>query len=159
MLHNKIDLYKIDCLETYSMEKNIKDYLHLYFGCECICIHDMPKDYGWSKGMKQILNDDFLWDLKQPVYLKGEIIGYWYNYFKPILRHIVNASQYEMNEFCDKFWANDGRDSDLFKNNMFRLQFCDFSNMNVEYVPWLLSKHFDLFGLIEAGLAIDKTGK
>jgi hypothetical protein len=22
---------------------------------------------------------------------------------------------------------------------------------------WLLSKHFDLFGLIEAGLAIDKT--
>jgi hypothetical protein len=25
-----------------------------------------------------------------------------------------------------------------------------------EQVLWLLSKHFDLFGLIEAGLAIDK---
>jgi hypothetical protein len=27
----------------------------------------------------------------------------------------------------------------------------------VSIVPYLLSKHFDLFGLIDAGLAIDKT--
>jgi len=81
---------------------------------------------------------------------------------KPILRPLSDMTEEEINE-CWKLleW------SEMIKNNRrYKLneEFHDsdegrecgwFSFLKI--LPYLLSKHFDLFGLIESGLAIDKT--
>jgi hypothetical protein len=99
------------------MTKNIRDYLHLYLGCECW----WEDKYGDSGGRTEI---DF--------YMIAELYGERIK-LKLILRPLSNMTEEEMKE------------SEPFMFDSFEL------------TRYLLSKHFDLFGLIDAGLAIDKT--
>jgi hypothetical protein len=111
--------------------KEIKDYLHLYLGC------------------KIVFNDDMVWILSGVhrfyAILDGGAFGVIkvtdYSTIKPILRPLSNMTEDEIMEWR---LINAG-------SQMPTIQ------QSAEEVKHLLSKHFDLFGLIEAGLAIDAT--
>ena len=60
---------------------------------------------------------------------------------KPYLRPMSSMTEEEKEELIKNFWGSDGiRDT-------------------IEEVDWYLSKHFDIRGLIEKGLAIEVTEK
>jgi hypothetical protein len=130
------------------MKKNIADYLHLYLGCE------------------------FIWeDEDDPMILKG-VFGdvaysteadesgegmYAIEEIKPILRPLSDMTEEEMNHL--------GSLTTMTLYDCFDEFYYDFLDQR-EDRPWettfeitryLLTRGFDLFGLIESGLALDKT--
>lgn len=171
--------------------KEIKDYLHLYLGCE---VYDSnPKQEKFRRYT-----------------LTGKELGYYENHLhtiKPILRKLSDMSEEEAKDFSlsclnsphapehfdtiekdelqIEFVKNDGglmldNDVDLYFNVSCRcldgyiaiMKDGRIGMANEQDVPtremqpvddiygkvrWLLSNHFDLFGLIESGLAIEKT--
>ena len=143
------------------MKKELKDYLHLYLGCV---------GFG-SSGCAICLTAESL-----TLILKGEVK------FTPILRPLSDMTKEEMKElylivFNRKFLGDNITHRDIGKKNerwvlwsgVERLFIysdgdvgadSDLSHYRVHMptvILWFLSKHFDLFGLIDAGLAIDAT--
>lgn len=110
------------------MQKNIKDYLHLYVGCEIAFSEDNYKYKGFH------LTNSFISQQKQ------------YE-FKPILRLLTNMTNEERIEFVTLINIGILHINIPNQNN----------NFHTEQFLYLLKKGFDLFGLIEAGLAIDKS--
>ena len=121
--------------------KDLKNYLHLYLGCEVICF--LNSENPAVKPVKAILcaenhNKHGFISLNAALVVHA----------KPILRPISDMTEEEARE--GEIWGvwHDvnlmGEDWDTF----------GFSPHNFKH---LLSKGFDLFGLIEAGLAIDKS--
>jgi len=117
-------------------DKNIKDYLHLYWGASCFA--NIP-------GLKT--KEIFIIDA---ILISRKGLEYFTN-IQPILRPLSDITKDEAEE---RAWGS----AHGFSN------YCKYSSPQGEpprfYADdfqWLLSKHFDLFGLIEAGLAIDKT--
>lgn len=114
-------------------EKNIKDYLHLYLGCECLLHLELGTMSEKLTGVTE--NED------------GETICYFLNSNKSfrksdtvklLLRPLSDMTEEEKKEYG--------------KGKSF---------INVQYLSpadfmYLLLRHFDVFGLIESGLAIDK---
>jgi hypothetical protein len=128
------------------MEKKIQDYLPFYIGCEVYFIDEQNKVkyYGDFEGavitgifqcpsgaglMAQLMVDD--WEEPLDV-LVSEI--------KPLLRRLSDMTEEE-------------KDYALKIGNSYPDSWVGGANRTA----WLLSKHFDLFGLIEAGLALDKS--
>lgn len=113
---------------------NIKDYLHLYLGCEVQVQSES------EKGKIKILA------CVEPVSNKAWTESgntHYIDLIKPILRPLSDMTEEEK------------READLVRGNG---DGCDNYAVPEAYeFKYLLSKHFDLFGLIEAGLAIDKT--
>lgn len=113
-------------------EKKIEDYLHLYLGCECICTNE--RDIQTLTCVEPVMKKAWM--------ITG--ISYHIDVVKPILRPLSDMTE-EENTICNEFVigcsANDN------PNPMYwtPLQF-----------NYLLKQHFDLFGLIDAGLAIKK---
>ena len=117
------------------MNKDIKDYLHLYLGCE-------------------ILFDNKLWILSK---VGGRVIkltrtGKFNKYVgarpvdvKLILRPLSDMTEEEYIEW-HTIVVGDARDATRY-----------FIETDGEKTRYLLSKQFDLFNLIPEGLAIDKT--
>jgi hypothetical protein len=126
--------------------KEIKDYLHLYLGCDAMIAEG--KDL---YTLTAIQSNSTLCVMRNK---KDSRNGDWIHNknIKPILRPLSSMTEEEMKEcgnldydFSDEPELNqwDWREFDtLISANQFH---------------YLLSRHFDLFGLIEAGLAIDKT--
>lgn len=145
--------------------KKLSDYLHLYVGCEFIHRTDQ---YGWSAPMKfsieqlSIYSRSFDDDKER---------------YKFLLRPLSDMTEAEMHEL---FWFEhasikqlvgeftlhldrsrprhgirfvvDRDDKEHFMSGTLSM-----SRFNSEQVKYLLSKSFDLFGLIESGLAIDSS--
>jgi hypothetical protein len=140
------------------MSKNIKDYLHLYLGCDIFIPRPEPdrKDdimrltaekifkYDLSNvklllhPLPDMTEDEARWlcELKE-----GTIIGQV---------DVINIKTHKVDFIDGEMDSGDGWCEMKDKEVLFKY-------MNAEQVRYLLSKHFDLFGLIEAGLAIDKT--
>jgi hypothetical protein len=131
------------------MEKNIKDYLHLYKGCKCHTPDGIME-------MSYVEDGSANW----PVWFgekcneaNSEILsndgccakGYKYNQVKPILRPLSDMTEEEENMYYS------------FYHNPFSKNVRQSILMDSQAIHYLLSKYFDLFGLIEAGLAIDAT--
>jgi hypothetical protein len=167
------------------MEKNIKDYLHLYKGCKCHTPDGIME-------MSYVEDGSANW----PVWFdekcneaNSEILsndgccakGYKYNQVKPILRPLSDMTEEEA-----KIYFGISESAEVYKKNMYddhseflyrwedrRRKYntsdgmahsavgiahnCENADMTPTQFLFLLSKHFDLFGLIEAGLAIDAT--
>lgn len=106
--------------------KEIKDYLHLYLGCECKT----------PEGVMQLM----------AVYIDSLPIFYdsvedtRFEDITPLLRPLSDITEEEIKKL---------RSFNHYSNHTNRL--------TPEGVRYLLSKFFDLFGLIESGLAIDKS--
>lgn len=135
------------------MEKNLRDYLHLYLGCEAMHADKKIVLCGLnvnSAFIQNMLNEDTI--------LVSEI--------KPILRPFSDmtekevdalwecldlnpAFQYHQRKSYIDMWLNDEPFSD--KDDQFTF------TESLKGINWLRKNEFDCDGLIEAGLAIDKT--
>lgn len=109
-------------------QREIRDYLHLYLGQDCRCYSTWDTD-GW----KETVTPDLLIEVSD----EDSRIGGLRLILRPLSDMTEEEDQIEFpkhnrGEFIDMHWYPEG------------------------YV-WLLSKGFDLFGLIEEGLAVDKT--
>jgi hypothetical protein len=130
------------------MEKHIKDYLYLY-GIDCNIM--TPDGLGsvlviYPKAVEVSLNK-----IVYQQVMKGRKGGseMHYKYFytddlKLALRPLSDISVEEITQLDKMFLPQKG----YAKRTVV---------LEAERTHYLLSKHFDLFGLIEAGLAIDKT--
>lgn len=126
------------------MSKEIKDYLHLYLGCEVdysgtrcelFGVHQaycVIGDFG-NIGMVKIPTEDFI-------------------RLKPILRPLSDMTEDELNE-CGNLDYDFSDEPELNKWDYKSFDTLISANQFV----WLLSKHFDIFNLIPEGLAIDKN--
>lgn len=124
--------------------KELKDYLHLYLGCRI-------KSKGGNFGdLVSVSNDG----MSIVVYDKDKIHdprGLCVNsdWLLPILRPLSDMTGEEREEIKNVLPLGKKHD----------LHFFEDIKDAAKVFSWLLSKHFDLFGLIESGLAIDKTTK
>lgn len=118
------------------VEKNIKDYLHLYMGC------------------KFVLTDDD--GIDRQFHLTAYNYNYyrdWHSELKPILRPLSDMSEDEAAHIDDLARRQlDGIETPA--NTKF---VTGIRTNTAEALRWCLSKRFDVFGLIAAGLAIDIT--
>jgi len=136
--------------------KDIKDYLHLYLGC------DVEAD-SLSDNTKR-----FVYKLT-PSRLRSILEYNNYDNSKPILRNLSDMTKDEIIHF----FLLKGLDYSKVTNrtsimdNFIQIEYkcagellSDYqvaTFLNPEQTKYLLEKHFDLFGLINDGLAIDKT--
>jgi hypothetical protein len=146
------------------MEKNIKDYLHLYLGCEVL--FDNKK---WILTRVGGNYCDLVRNRERCSVHPGDL--------KLLLRplsDILNTEAFEVYKmyFNKDFVFDYSKDTGsanfiparvrILAKDAIRIfegrdyETGDFMKV-VSMIPYLLSKHFDLFGLIDAGLAIDKT--
>ena len=134
------------------MDKRIEDYLHLYLGCEVMYKGEIHFLCGVSKPYKT--NDKTIATFSVRPNNKGFRSTIYslsnFNDIKIILRPLSDMTEDEAIECIDydpkifipfneisKDWRTKVLDADRWRK--------------------LISKGFDLFGLIDAGLAIDKT--
>lgn len=143
------------------MKKDIKDYLYLYIGCEIM------DEYNNKVG-KLVAID---YSEENPVRVLHKVT--WrleYSEVKPILRPLSDMTIEELEEqeavikiFMPDFSVTEKDRLDAIerinKHGISALRFDEDSNplMIFEVLRLLLKQGFDLFGLIESGLAIDKT--
>lgn len=138
--------------------RNIKDFIHLYLGCEMeYKTHHEPQDATYTLDGKS---------LDQAIEF-GE---------RPILRPLSSMTEEEAAVLCTmsvnglragdkvtivefdmfysrcKFYIHHDDDPETKVH-----RFLEFNKWKPEQTVFMLSKDFDIFGLIESGLAIDKT--
>jgi hypothetical protein len=140
-------------------DKNIRDYLHFYLGCECLYY---PKGLKYLPQRGRLLAMDLFEEkaelrdnagnaINRPLLTKPQT-----PYLKPLLRLLSSITDEEKRELLrinDDFGGNNILS--FFKLNR-NVNFY-FNSANPFIVQYLLSKGFDLFGLIDAGLALDKS--
>lgn len=155
--------------------KELKDYIHLYIGCECII-----GDLNWKpetnlNGLAPGVDPEYGKPIRTK--LSHHICEHFVHQTTLILRPLSDMSEEERMDFYEKYFgkrmANDytgDTGSAYFQpkkiipttDHIMRIV-CgdDYSSGDfmkvVEMVPWLLSKGFDLFGLQAAGIAVYET--
>lgn len=152
--------------------KEIKDYLHLYLGCDGIVIVNYSvtpelKTREVSCKLKGVVDDVVYVQCYDVDGIKWDNIdSFSSKTFKPILRPLSDMSDEEMKQcvLVKYNMRNTLKTTNLIGN---KIQWTasgfipdgeiDLLNASSEIFRFLLSKHFDLFGLIESGLAIDAT--
>ncbi len=130
------------------MEKQIKDYLYLYIGCNVKVVsypsHKFSDD-------AQLIGITPYEENVQVCYAENGDID-WINFgcIKPVLRPLSDMTVEERREIAFKKQVLD----DI---NMRSSTDMDIFIMCGDISRYLLKQGFDLFGLISSGLAIDKT--
>ncbi len=143
------------------MEKKIEDYLHLYLGCECQVDDDkIGINYGVTRRVPVLgkinPSDIIRHTTVKVVYDIMKKHGFETIPFpsvKIILRPLSDMTEEEAKEVNvegAKGWRriNNGINDDIYLGLIHR---------QANEVKYLISKSFDVFGLIKAGLAIDRT--
>ena len=116
------------------MSKDIKDYLHYYIGQPCT--YDDP--YQRAFDLIGVVTERIIQEIRNP-----QLTGAVQN-ARPHLRHLEDISQEEMDEY------------NKLSSTLFSLaKGIDQIRQESATTHYLLSKGFDLWGLIEGGLAID----
>lgn len=122
------------------MSKEINEYLSFYIGCQVEYGHEGAKKIGKLIGKVmpwgwQVEQDR---PLRPPLNVTGDLL-------KPIIRSLEDISEEECNEY------------NRIKNMVHSVnKMQDQIRTDAHATQYLLSKGFDLFGLIIQGLAIDK---
>lgn len=141
--------------------KELKDYLHLYLGCDFM--HDSGKFGGFISGInfhhatvniktEEAKNHPRLKDHPSLGFEKKVIL---IERIKPILRPLSDMTEEEADYIIEHTKLKEvsmGRSEKEFAINI-----AERWTANADVLAWLLSKHFDLFNLIPEGLAIDKS--
>jgi hypothetical protein len=138
------------------MDKNIKDYLHLYPKVPiAICEPGVEPVSHYLEGID--------WYLDKAI---AERVDYPFEWIKPILRPITDLTEEEAARLGQLLFIGGIIGSPYYKEGFWHIPYgftlsdfwaIDGKVFNQHQTIYLLSKHFDLFGLIESGLAIDKT--
>jgi hypothetical protein len=121
---------------------NIYNYLHLYLGCE------VELERGNYKFPHTVVMDIDL--LKEALNVEVDV--------KLVLRPLTSMTQKEAEAFGMMYEEGQFRTDVLEFDSCIGLGYYYLdTNSAAERIRGLLSAQFDIFGLIEAGLAIDKT--
>lgn len=147
--------------------KGIKDYIHLYIGCKAV------SDSGIEG---RIVEYNLEYSLCK-IEISNSTIGKPISEIKPLLRPLSDMTEEEGYEIYFQYfgsktaedWSGD-TGSAYFRPKKVQpgkyhglriVDGIDYSSGDfgtvIKILPFLLSKRFDLFGLINAGLAIDAT--
>lgn len=149
------------------MSKELKDYLHLYLGCEVET--NIPGQYVHPYGCVKLedLTPENLYRILDRIYINERNKQTWDedsdHYCNLILRPLSDMTDEEVNQCEDAMWGSfpDPKtgDKEVFLKS--------FINDTSDYRPgyeitvaatnWFRKNGFDVDGLIDAGLAIDKT--
>jgi len=131
------------------MKKEIKDYLHFYLGCQCLCFDERNPG---EQDIGVLIEVGKSHAVINPEKGKNDIEGIL-SEFKPILRRMKDITGDEVLELHHLSVEDNSKDGMSLKS------YYSSEPLFLEPVQFyfLLSKHFDLFGLIDAGLAIDKA--
>jgi hypothetical protein len=157
------------------MEQNIKDYLHLYLGCKVVgTYNDNSGSYGYLTGVTnggdeceiQFILEDCINVSEEPEWNEAKDV-------KPILRSLSDMTEADVADwgsvkinhttYCVELDSTDdfGEFTEVYPDGSILSRSKDDGDIRPidggKLFLLLLSKHFDLFGLIEAGLAIDKS--
>src|SRR5688572_9361170 len=149
------------------MSKKITDYLHLYLGCE-VLLPEHKIDRGTIPGIVgTFLGYADYHRLDCRIGFRAGPEGRCNTYLlKPKLRRLSDMTEDEVLEYAkidrrqtQSVKIDDGKwwsylDAD---NNFYKWMPVDFDMPTPEGMRWLLAKGFDLFNLIDEGLAIDKA--
>lgn len=129
------------------MEKKIDDYIHFYRGCECEFEYNGRRRKGIIIGFHHLYGVQ----LFVPSAVMAPYTAVDPKLIKLILRPLSSITQAERDEYKElgSGYAWDDHDERYCKS-------CYLDIGEPHIWVWLLSKAFDLFGLIEAGLAIEK---
>lgn len=155
------------------MRIELKDVLHLYLGCECVRTDTNKSmrlvsvyEYGenWHPDDKCVRFESAEW--------KWSAVQQW---VKPVLRKLNSMTWDEAKEYFNKpeaelikverkknaaifdyRWVSDKVNNDD-GYSYSGIAISDNELLTPQQVAWLLSRGFDLFGLIETGQAIDAT--
>jgi hypothetical protein len=132
------------------MGKSIKDYLYLYLGAEGLeVLSPNPDDNepsfkkAYLMGITAVSEACVEVQFHNGIHADEEESYLGYDEVKPILRPLSGMTEEENAEAKQFYRSNKWGEQTL--ESMAAIS------------AYLLSKHFDLFGLIEANLAIDKT--
>lgn len=140
------------------MTKNIKDYLHLYIGhlAEISQLSQRMVAYGFEDGQVKI-NGYFIDALEK----ESSFV------IKPILRPLSDMTEEDKTILFRLAFGAEHEYTSFGFSPVEQILLADkdkstrcavsLTSIPAEGVRYLLSRGFDLFGLIEAGLAIDKT--
>ena len=120
------------------MKKKIEDYLHLYLGCECIIGDSITTETIEAVSKNSICTGENKYG-----------IDCWYKISaaKPILRPLSDMTEEE------EKYVGLGLKAGIANASMLKSRY--FHSMTPKVFYYLLSKHFDLFGLIESGFAVN----
>lgn len=139
------------------MTKEIKDYLHLYLGCECR-IGDSPDPHHVL-----MVNETGL-SICTGINVKGIPIWYKTAHAKLVLRPLSDMTDEEWKAIMLEFsidivdaYNSYIRYGDKPKHILILENRLTTNTLKFNDGMILLRKYFDLFGLIESGIAIDKT--
>ena len=118
-------------------EKKLQDYLPYYIGCNMIySSHHEPQNEPYILTFKNIEEAIEFGD-------------------RPILRKLEDVSQEEAKYIIDNYTFGDiSIPADEVK---FSINITKRLSSNMKIADYLLKQHFDLFGLIDSGLAIDAS--
>lgn len=122
------------------MEKKIEDYLHLYYGCQAQfdkCDYYLVHNMSIHNGEVHKLSG---WLIAHILKCNGYVIA------KPLLRPLSDMTEEEADE-------HDALEEQFDESNTDNKAGA-IVTWAAESTRWCLSKGFDLFGLIESGLAI-----
>lgn len=125
-------------------EKNIKNYLHLHLGCEI-----------FKPGTKLIsvnIEDDEYTILEDDGF-NSRVLSLTNTNPKPFLRPLSDITEEELTDVANTLYT---LPVEKIKELVVERRI-DLIHTTPDVFLYLLSKGFDLFGLIESGLAIDKT--
>lgn len=117
------------------MTKKIEDYLHLYLGCEC------EVEYWGGEKCRKSITPELMYNFKSNGHGNLQI-----RHIKPFLRPLNNLTQGEIRNAVNPMVYG-----------LKTLDSPEVLRQAGEITNYLLSKHFDLFNLIESNLAIDST--
>ena len=128
-------------------EKKIEDYMHHYLGCEVLV----------SNKIETLVHVGLLGNDSQRFHTIQKYQSFtneWKEDNKLILRTLSSMTQEERDIIDFEYGSGSGNLSDsLMNEKLYQLRIED----TFEITRYLLSSGFDIFGLIEAGVAIDKS--
>jgi hypothetical protein len=143
------------------MKKELKGYIHFYIGSK-VLVDDTLYGKRFVAILEGIYATDDEGQIEVSVSVRPESGG-GKHYFpvtlcKPILRPLSDMTEEEAAEIFDKSWPIDIRKIMSYSYKHGVILNCINDNVyDPMFIVQLLKKGFDIFGLIEAGIAIDKT--
>lgn len=142
------------------MKKKLKDYLKYHIGCSVFVFPAETIESGWlKKELKKLPDLQYSYLLEVDNFKRTLDGGYL-----PILRPYSSMDDAECLDWANLYFTDTVTADELKIDRMFKNPIIQFYEARIrlrenkpEVFHWLLSKNFDVFGLIDEGIAIDWT--
>lgn len=131
----------------------LKDYAKYYIGCRCVNTWFQAGHKEFNKGWVLSGYCQLYADGGKPFLLESENEVTWTDSIKLILRKLEDMNKDDAQFILDKYSFQDVEMP--MNETKFAINIAKRISSNIQVVSFLLKEGYDLFGLIENGLAID----